>query len=151
MDRSSSSNESFNTEYQQRMKKRIRKKLHKNQDGSYFENLDKNKDEKDSEDRDYFNENKTSGAYHSKKKGDNQSISKVSDSNNGYMSEELSSNQTPRRKLVIKDDSEQEEENKLEPSNKSNKKKIKLRVKKIDEEGVSLLSKYILCAILHYT
>lgn len=117
-----------------RIKKLLRKRLLKEQGPPLYVN-DDSKSARDS--KDGIEEEKSE---HITPKGHNRirsSFVVASDSNNGYFSGEESSHHSPRRKpkkAVMKEINDEELSH---SSQKTKRKHIKLKVKKIDEEGVS--------------
>ena len=132
----SSSKNSFQGGHSSRVRKRTKKGIYKDKYGSQFENQDSLPSKSDNgskEDAEGFG-----SAYQTPKNGNKKRSAFVvaSDSNNGYLSDENSSHMTPRPKSgrKIKED---EEEVKSSLSSKPHHSRVKLRVKKIDDEGVS--------------
>ena len=117
------------------VKKRSKKRMRKDQDGSNFENPDDNEFVSDNGSRDDVEETK-SPLRTPRSVGKRRSTFVVcSDSNNGYLSDDDSSHMTPAKNLSKKV-KEGDDDNKSSLSPKPLHKRAKLKVKKIDEEGV---------------
>jgi len=126
-----SSNGSNNSEEPVQTKRRIKKKTRKDRENLNPEDKAKPKQDDDKSD---LEENKSS---------ENRLMLKRYSANinhhglnNGDISDDRSSNHSPKRKTRAKTESEKDEECRSSSSVK-NESKIRLKVKKIDEEGVS--------------
>lgn len=131
----SSSRESFHNYPPNANRKRIKKEIYKDKYGSQFENQASSLSKSDNGSREGVEGFRN--AYQTPKNGSKKRTAFVvaSDSNNGYLSDDNSSHMTPRLKSgkKIKED---EEEAKSSLSSKPLHSRIKLKVKKIDDEGV---------------
>lgn len=141
----SSSLEDIRERTQSRTKRRLRKQIFKEKDGSQNENEGSILSNSVNESRDDQEEDKSGGLtpYSGYKKRSTFIID--SDSNekeplrnkNGYWSGDDSSNHSPKRKSKKKSSRDHSNDVKSSSSWKGKNKHVKLKVKKIDEEGVS--------------
>lgn len=132
MQSNSNSQQSLSNENQHRTRKRIKKLNFKDKDGSYFENSDGSNNKEGYTSKQPYEEDKNEKYTH--KRHSSQYL--VSDSNNGYLSDEGSSNRTPPRKSkAVIENKERKEANSIESAKPRNK-HLELRIRKLDEERV---------------
>lgn len=132
MQSNTSSQNSLSSENQHRTRKRIKKQNFKDKDGTYFENSDTSKEKDHHNFRKSLEEDK-SGHSNYKQQSSSQI---VSDSNNGYLSDNGTSNVSPRKNKRERRNLENHDDVQSVSSNKGKDKRLRLKVKKVDEEGV---------------
>ena len=132
MNSNSNSQQSFSNENQHRTRKRIKKQNLKEKDGSFFENSDTSNNKERYTSNNPYEEDKSDQGI--QKRPSPQYL--VSDSNNGYLSDEGSSNRSPVKKAArANEDKERKSINTIE-STKPKNKHLELRIRKLDEERV---------------
>lgn len=131
-----SSSGSGDSESHKRTRKRIRKKIRKDQEEPRFENLDSQPEKSFNDSRDDEEEEKSPSQTPQSGYKRRSTFVVASDSNNGYMSDEISSNRSPATQSKQKEKDNFTEEVKAGSASKSRHKRVKLKVKKIDDEGV---------------
>lgn len=117
-------------------RKRIRKRIRKDQDGSHFENLESFHSKSSEQSYHGIEETKTPMTIEQDRYSKKTSFQAVSDFKNGSNHDKNSQNFSSRRKSrrEIRSDEEDDHHSDSSPRRKLN--KVKVKVKKIDDEGV---------------
>lgn len=146
----SSSRESANSTSGRKVRKRLRKQIDKDQDGYKSKNPDNLRRLPGNRGRDDHEESKSPVGTPKAHRKRRSAFEVASDSNNGFASDENSSRHSPHRRSSNYTGTEVIEESRNTSRGSAKSKHLKLKVKKIDDEGVGNFFK-IFCKLEAYS
>lgn len=123
-------------------RKRVRKRIRKAKDGTRFGNLDQLPSKSSNNSREAREETKSPIRTYQNRFHKRQSYVVDSDSNNGFASEDNSSHISNHQKSSIRRRGKKDIDEQSDSSLKAKHLKVKVKVKKIDDEGVSKIFKF---------
>jgi hypothetical protein len=123
-------------------RKRVRKRIRKAKDGTRFGNLGHLPSKSSNNSREAIEETKSPIRTYQNRFHKRQSYVVESDSNNGFVSEDNSSHISNHQKSSIRHRGKKDIDEQSDSSLKTRQLKVKVKVKKIDDEGVSKIFKF---------